>query len=663
MKFNSWIEETSSQLSIDFYKDLANYHAINAGPYRKTLQRLIKEDRLRELCEFEVDYEREGLTPFMIRNARQCAAFFQKLEFLDLGIDKRQVALDTYFDADQNVCRETNESFRAWAAGTFMFPQEVDRVFSDASRFIALVLGPVPKLNKLKYRHGPGATTLTKKREATARSKFRSMLSCSEGFLPHLRVLAETPGLLDEYCGFNDKEPGCLTASGDFSWLPGREVATVCLDEGISSIEVYNRSLIDVFIEDERLAFVLKNYKTDRTVSTPPPLNVYGQLAVGDHLMRRLEKFGLDLKDQSLNQALARIGSLTGELATLDLKSASDTLATELVYHLLPVDWAVFLDGFRSAHCLTPRGRVKLEKFAAMGNGFTFPLESLIFWALARAVCDNVNANYSLFLDRNDVQSPIAQSSYGDDGRLAWFNPVTGEDLRAVPSCTVYGDDIIVPVVAVPLMKRVLCSAGFLVNSKKSFTSGPFRESCGADFYLGGNVRPFYAKKLVSAEQLYLIHNYYKRAGDEDAVSFVLDKIPEELRLYGPDGKGDGHLVTYGDPSTYSRRVRENGYSGFYYESYVRTARKQSLPSDPLDLQYALYEVSRRYREPVISRETISSNPFLAKWAVLPYEFIDIKSWGKKSEFPGTPKVDLPDTDGCKRTRVYYMATSWSTLV
>jgi hypothetical protein len=135
-------------------------------------------------------------------------------------------------------------------------------------------------------------------------------------------------------------------------------------------------------IDDGKLEFVPKNAKTFRSTVTEPVLNGLTQLAIGDFLFDRLKRSGLDLRDQTRNQRLALEGSLTGALATLDLSSASDTISRELVYHLLPLEWAHFLGLSRTGHIKYRGQRYTLEKFSSMGNGYTFPLESLIFGLL-----------------------------------------------------------------------------------------------------------------------------------------------------------------------------------------------------------------------------------------------------------------------------------------
>lgn len=212
---------------------------------------------------------------------------------------------------------------------------------------------------------------------------------------------------------------------------------------------------------------VPKNSEIDRAAAKEPDLNLFLQKGVGAFIRKRLKSvLHVDLNDQTRNQNLARQGSLTGLLATLDLSSASDLISRELVRLVLPELWFDLLDSIRSQAIVVDGELIPLNMFSSMGNGFTFELESLIFWAITNAVC--------------------------------YLTGIRG-------TISVYGDDIILPRDAAPLVGRVLAFFGFKLNSKKSFWRGPFRESCGKHWYKGVDVTPFYIKEPVSSV-MRLIH-------------------------------------------------------------------------------------------------------------------------------------------------------------
>jgi hypothetical protein len=149
-----------------------------------------------------------------------------------------------------------------------------------------------------------------------------------------------------------------------------------------------------------------------------------------------------------------------------------------------------------------------------MGNGYTFELESLIFWAIVQQVCKpNVN--------ERDM------------------------------SVRVYGDDLVVPSEHYDSIVGRLAEAGFRPNSKKSFSSGPFRESCGKQYYNGVDITPYYVRRPVkSFDRLFLVHNNVYRWGQRTGVDVtelcasLRQLAPAEWRTPRlPDGFGDGAFI------------------------------------------------------------------------------------------------------------------------
>lgn len=212
------------------------------------------------------------------------------------------------------------------------------------------------------------------------------------------------------------------------------------------------RDLPTLVVPGNRVEFVPKDERKDRQIAIEPSINMFLQLGVGNYISRRLELFGCNLRDQGRNQSLAYEGSVTGAYATIDLSDASNRISESLVKDLLPSGWFELLNSLRSKVGILPSGENHVHAaFSTQGNGFTFPLESLIFLAIVRAATRGV--------------------------------------------VSVYGDDIIVHSSQYQKAVEALELCGFKVNMEKSFSDGPFRESCGADFILGHYVRPVYYKQ------------------------------------------------------------------------------------------------------------------------------------------------------------------------
>jgi len=238
-----------------------------------------------------------------------------------------------------------------------------------------------------------------------------------------------------------------------------------------------------VQIEGSRLTTVPKNEDTERTIAIEPSGNMCLQLAAGMYLEGALRHIGLDIRNQQQkNIAMAKRGSEKGDVATLDLKSASDMISIDLVRALMPDVWFDLLMKLRSPTITIPGDgkagnsgvQVELNMISTMGNGFTFPLMTLVLVALIYGFrCTRGGPN--LFID--------------------WSN-----------TC-VFGDDIIIPSNEYAGFVDVLTKAGLVVNLDKSYSEGPFRESCGGDFLNGVDITPFYVKSLAAEPDVYVVIN------------------------------------------------------------------------------------------------------------------------------------------------------------
>jgi len=511
--FTRWDEVSTSVETDEFLFKLALIHLdrIHDPVTRDTVSALLTQRDIRGLCSYEVVYDTLSVADAC--NLRQILAFFTKRSDVDLGVSRLESAVRTFI-ASEALCKETNEIIRMRNLGRFSFLPGVEPALMRAQQKIANILGPVPSLTDLRVRFGPGATTQVKRKNSHPRRKLSVEYACSEDMAEIVgRCLEELP-----------------------KWVFLEEDADV------------ESKKVSVQIHDGNLVFVPKNAKTDRPVVVEPSLNTMFQAGIGTYMADRLRLSGIDIRDQTRNQRAAREGSITGGLATLDLSSASDTIALELVYDLLPVDWAIFLSRFRTGHVKYHSVRLCLEKFSSMGNGFTFPLETLIFYALACAC-----------VDEHDVSI-----------------------------VSVYGDDIIVPTYAYGPLCSLLQSVGFVPNATKSYSTGSFRESCGVDYYRGINIRPCYIKGPLACFDLFRLHNFYVRGLDPELASTIVEFISPHIRIWGPDGYGDGHLL--GDrPPTLSRR--EWGWSGYTFETYTFRPRKEMavLPGDRVYPFYSTY--------------------------------------------------------------------------
>lgn len=395
-------------------------------------------------------------------------------------------------------------------------------VFYHARRNISRCLGSFDWDKAIaRCDFGPGATTRLRRADCSLNNKLRGAVHLTEQLLPLFEAFKHyKPGLFDE-------------------------------------CEV---------VDFNKVVFVPKDDSSERAIAIEPDMNMFFQKAIGSYIRSRLKRTRdmIDLDDQSINQKLARIASLGFGLATLDLSNASDTLATNLVHNLLPIDWVEAIELTRSRYGMLPNGeKIAYEKISSMGNGFTFELESLIFWALARGVIE----------------------TYG-----------TGNECVSV-----YGDDIIISSTLAEPLIAILTVAGFETNKAKSYTRGAFYESCGKHYLLGHDVTPVYLRKIPSrhAECIALINELILFASRDGSglcrttcvlplINLLADHLPKWLRYPRAPVSCKGNAII-GDFDECVPRRTKHQFDGFIFEGLITVPRVKTVLSDASILRESLY--------------------------------------------------------------------------
>jgi len=331
-----------------------------------------------------------------------------------------------------------------------------------------------------------------------------------------------------------------------------------------------SRSKDPEFVRGNRFTTVPKDCEKDRGICIEPSINLFYQLSYGGLMKQRLFRAGLDLLNaQTIHKRVACEASIEGHFASIDLSNASDTVAKLLVELLLPTKWFEVLSTLRSPYTLIDKKWVLLEKFSSMGNGYTFELETVLFLAISMAA-----------MEASGVQ-PIP-------GKNVW----------------VFGDDILVPTNTTESVLAVLRYFGFTPNEKKTFSDGPFRESCGGDYFEGTDVRPYFLKEYPCEPQHFIaMANGLRRVavsnsdpGDRPRLLSrtwfrILDALPSHIRrLRGPQDLGD--LVVFDDEERWQTRVRHS----IRYVRVYRPARFKRVGWKHFDpsvvLATALYGIS-----------------------------------------------------------------------
>lgn len=295
-------------------------------------------------------------------------------------------------------------------------------------------------------------------------------------------------------------------------------------------------------VPGSKLATVPKNEERNRTIAIEPLGNMCLQLAAGKYLEGALRRIGLDIRDQQpKNKEAARRGSLDGSLSTIDLKDASDMFSPDLVRLLLPEDWYELLMKIRSPSTILPDGsELKLNMISTMGNGFTFPLMTLILLSLIYAVMCEHNRTRSLFINWDEVY--------------------------------VFGDDLIIPSDLFEPVCNCIEQAGLIVNRDKSFFQGPFRESCGGDYYKGYDVTPFYVRALTSNSEVYVALNQVLEWSARHKIS-----LPKTLDFL--IGCVDGPVLLVPEWSNPDSGIRTSLVSGRYKQLSPQPVYKQCVNS------------------------------------------------------------------------------------
>lgn len=347
----------------------------------------------------------------VLRSLMQVEAFFKKNKaMISNKALPRRAALRSFSTAERQ-CEETNTRIDLYCLGHHNgdFELEIER----SRRYINRILGSYTTYMESipsRVRVTAGASASHSRRSCVPYLKLERAMEGTHSCEPYFIALERYHGGIGQ----------------------GFEVSSACAN---------------------RVEFVPKNWKTERTIACEPEANLLFQLTFDDYVKDRLRKRGIDLSDQSKNRELARKGSIDGSLATIDLSMASDTLSYNTVHLLLPHEWARYLSDVRSPLYRISSKIRRYHKFSSMGNGATFALETLIF----------------------------ASACYA----------VGGKDF------SVYGDDIIIETELFDRLQAYLAFLGFSVNEAKTYGSGPFRESCGGNYFLGTDITPFYIRDLT----------------------------------------------------------------------------------------------------------------------------------------------------------------------
>lgn len=294
-----------------------------------------------------------------------------------------------------------------------------------------------------------------------------------------------------------------------------------------------------------RGCLVPKDFRGPRLISIEPTAMQYLQQGMMRRMMQYFEnndllRRSIRMDDQTFNRTRAG-KAIEQEYATIDLSSASDTLSAVVVWRLLSKVPRLRrqLFSLRSDFVAFGTKEVRLVAFAPMGSAICFPVETLVFWAIAVAVLK--------------VHNPTKS-----------FWDLAGE-------VRVFGDDIVYPnTYELPILLRELQSIGCRPNMSKTCYMTPFRESCGGEWFGDVDVTiirnkhyPYSSRRAISEhpvlldlQRKFFLRGFYRTA---DLLSRWAEEIypimtiePDALPR-NREGLIDNTLFAYGFTSTLGR--------------------------------------------------------------------------------------------------------------
>jgi hypothetical protein len=310
-----------------------------------------------------------------------------------------------------------------------------------------------------------------------------------------------------------------------------------------------------------RLIAVAKTAKTPRLIAAEPTEHQWCQQLVLNYMVAEFKRLFngtfIDLADQSKSGAMALAASKDGNLATVDLSSASDRLSCQVVERIFRSNQSLL----HALHACRTRSLaididgceeevILLRKYASQGTATTFPVQSLVFLCLALGC---------------SIQ-----------GRVTW------RKIRALRrKVRVFGDDIILPKHGYADLCSVLSHLGLKVNQEKSFSRGLFRESCGMDAYGGDDITPVKPQNLgsygpesrmatVDASNNFFQKGFWHAA---EAITRLLPSyVVQHLRVKRPGSEGFG-LQSFSGEKTDHLKTRWNRD---YHRTELKTWRVTS---------------------------------------------------------------------------------------
>jgi hypothetical protein len=567
------------------------------------------------------DHDYNNVRGFFVQE--QLAALSKK--YIPAGFNTSLLSNESYSAFVENNARMAAVNERLASVLPSKAPNsgyEWECIMWTARLLVHRVLGPLYIDELFEHaQHGAGSSIGVSFKDTSIEKKFSSKVSC-------------TPRAASLFISSISYDFGLRDALRNYYKRP----------DGISVRD------LDI-VRGSRATTVDKTVSKRRMIAIEPTANMYLQQGLMYLMYSRLKEVGLDLGSLPYRHTqLAYYASVSGTSATIDFASASDCVSYELLRWILPPKWFALLDDVRSPEMEIGGDFLPLHMFSTMGNADTFPLETLVLWAIACA---------------------CTQRSNGVKARLVY-----PDIFRAV---SVFGDDCILPTFAVPSFMEAARSVGFIVNEAKSFFDNKpgFRESCGGDYLVGHDVRPFFLRAPINTRKsslepwLYTIMNglfkkYIMYFGPVDWLyeSELIELFRGIFARYNlrlkvvpssfPDDSGlhvsvDAERICENYPFRLQPvLVDEHGLAYFSYCRFIYSETQKG--SD--DIRYQLDLRSRYLRSPQ------SHNPFVDRDSCVAYQYDR-----RRSFFRIIPKREKVNLFPVRRKGGYVVAKAFSFML
>jgi len=342
-----------------------------------------------------------------------------------------------------------------------------------------------------------------------------------------------------------------------------------------------------------KLIAVPKTLKSPRLIASEPVAHQFLQQGLMGWFRKNLTKTlsqSINFLNQDLSKDAALLASRDGRSCTVDLSSASDRLSCWLVERALRKrpDLLRALYAVRTTNVVIDMcgisDRILLKKYANQGSAMTFTLQSIIY----ACIC-------------------VAALLFESGG-----NFTTRRIRRSFSEVRVFGDDLIIPSVALVSVDQLLAYCGLKVNHGKTHYSGKFRESCGIDAYDGFDVSPLYLSNLELTDDfsglssLVDMSNQAYLKGLWSLSEYLLAQVPQkyaEKLIISPRPLGGLYLRTYQNGTFTKTRTRWNkntqSVEGLLVTASVRKKQGGRVSGQDLLHYFISEELYDKYSLPV----------------------------------------------------------------